>query len=88
MFSASFRKLGVAFNLEYRSDFFINFNNQWQFLNPHEEQKKNLSLILEFDEAILEIIGNEKRWNEINFWKIQIVFNLKYLSQNFIKLNM
>ena len=36
------------------------FNNQGQFLNPHDEQKKNLSLIFEFDEEILEIIGNEK----------------------------
>ena len=88
MFSSSFRKLGLAFNLEYLSDFFINFNNQWQFLNPHDEQKKNLSLIFEFDEEILEIIGNEKDEDEINFWKISIVFNLKYLSQNFIKLSM
>ena len=34
-------KLGFAFNLEYLSDFFINFNNQWQFLNPHDKQKKS-----------------------------------------------
>ena len=57
---SSFRKLGLAFNLEYLSNFFINFNIQWQFLNPHDEQIKNQSLIFEFDEEILEIIGNEK----------------------------
>ena len=28
IFSLSFRTLGLAFNLEYLSDFFINFNNQ------------------------------------------------------------
>ena len=88
MFSSSFRKLGLAFNLEYLSDFFINFNNQWQFLNPHDEQKKNLSLIFEFDEEISEIIDNEKDKDKINFWKISTDFNLKYLSQNFIKLSM
>ena len=81
MFSSSFRKLGLAFNLEYLSDFFINFNNQWQFLNPHDEQKKNLSLIFEFDEEISEIIDNEKDEDKINFWKISTVFNLKYLNQ-------
>ena len=50
--------------------------------------EKNLSLIFEFDEEILEIIGFEKDEDKINFWKISIVFNLKYLSQNFIKLSM
>ena len=60
MFSLSFWNLGLAFNLEYLSHFFINFNIQCQFLNPHDEQIKNLSLIFEFDGEILEIIGNEK----------------------------
>ena len=69
MFSASFRKLGLAFHLEYLSDFFINFNNQWQFLNPHDKQKKNLSLIFEFDEEISEIIGNEKDETKLIFEK-------------------
>jgi len=36
-------------------------------LNPHDEQRKNLSLIFEFDEEILEIIGIEKDEDEINF---------------------
>ena len=80
--------MSLSFNFEYLSQFFINFQNQWQFQNPHDKQKKNLSLIFEFDEEILEIIGNEKDEDEINFWKISTDFNLKYLSQNFIKLGM
>ena len=35
-----------------------------------------------------QIIDFEKDEDEINFWKISIVFNLKYLNQNFIKLSM
>ena len=48
----------------------------------------NLSLIFEFDEEISEIIGNEKDEDKIIFLKISTDFNLKYLSQNFIKLSM
>ena len=33
MFSLSFWKLGLAFNLEYLCQFFTNFNNQCQFWN-------------------------------------------------------
>ena len=76
MFSSSWRKLGLAFNLEYLSDFFINFNNQWQFLNPHDEQKKNLSLIFEFDEEISEIIGNEKDETKLIFEKYKLSLTL------------
>ena len=60
MFSSSFRKLGLAFNLEYLCQFFINFNNQCQFWNPHDEQITNLSLIFKFNEEIMEKIGNEE----------------------------
>ena len=84
MFSLTFWKLSLDFNLEYLSHFFINFNNQWQFWNPHDEQISNLSLIFEFAEELTEIIDNEKDEDEINFWKISTVFNLKYLNQNFI----
>ena len=88
IFSLTFQKLSLAFNLEYISQFFINFNNQWQFWNPHDEQSSNLSLVFEFAEELTEIIDNEKDEDEINFWKISTVFNLKYLNQNFIKLSM
>ena len=88
MFSLTFWKLSLDFNLEYLSHFFINFNNQWQFWNPHDEQSSNLSLVFEFAEELTEIIDNEKDEDEINFWKISTVFNLKYLNQNFIKLGM
>ena len=67
MFSSSFRKLGLAFNLEYLCQFFINFNNQCQFWNPHDEQITNLSLIFKINEEITEKIGNEKDEDEINF---------------------
>ena len=33
-------------------------------------------------------IDIEKKEDEIIFWKISTVFNLKYLYQNFIKLSM
>ena len=72
MFSLSFWNLGLAFNLEYLSHFFINFNIQCQFLNPHDEQIKNLSLILEFDEETKEIIGNEKDETKLIFEKYQL----------------
>ena len=38
-------------------------------MNPHDEQKKNLSLIFEFDEEISEIIGNEKDETKLIFEK-------------------
>ena len=60
MFSLSFRKLGLAFNHEYLCQFFINFYNQCQFWNPHDEQITNLPLIFKFNEEITEKIGNEK----------------------------
>ena len=88
IFSLSFRKLGFAFNLEYLSNFFFTFKNQWQFWNPYDNQIPNLSLIFEFAEELTEIIDNEKDENKINFSKISIVFKLKYLSQYFIKLSM
>ena len=53
--SLTFQKLSLAFNLEYLSQFFINFSNQWQFWNPHDKQILNLSLIFEFDEEMTEI---------------------------------
>ena len=72
MFSSSFRKLGLTFNLEYLCQFFINFNNQCQFWNPHDEQITNLSLIFKFDEEIMGIIGNEKDETELIFEKYQL----------------
>ena len=45
-----------------------------------------MSPIFEFAEELTEIIDNEKDEDEMNFWKISTVFNLKYLNQNFIKL--
>ena len=72
MFSSSFRKLGLAFNLEYLCQFFINFNNQCQFWNPHDEQITNLSLIFKFNEEITEKIGNEKDETKLIFEKYQL----------------
>ena len=88
IFSLTFQKLSLAFNLEYLSQFFINFNNQWQFWNPHDEQISNMSLIFELADKLTEIIDIEKDEDKINFWKISTFFNLKYLNQNFIKLSM
>ena len=72
MFSLSFWKLCLAFNLEYLSHFFINFNNWWQFWNPHDEHITNLSLIFEFHEEITEIIWNEKDETKLIFEKYQL----------------
>ena len=72
MFSSSFRKLGLAFNLEYLCQFFINFNNQCQFWNPHDEQITNLSLIFKINEEITEKIGNEKDETKLIFEKYQL----------------
>ena len=72
MFSSSFRKLGLAFNLEYLCQFFINFNNQCQFWNPHDEQITNLSLIFKFNEEITEKIGNEKDETKLIFEKYHL----------------
>ena len=72
MFSSSFRKLGLAFNLEYLCQFFINFNNQCQFWNPHDEQITNLSLIFKFNEEITEKIGNEKDETKLILEKYQL----------------
>ena len=88
IFSLTFWKLSLTFNLEYLSQFFINFNNQWQFWNPHDEQISNMSLIFELADKLTEIIDIEKDEDEIDFWKISTFFNLKYLNQNFIKLSM
>ena len=41
-------------------------------MNPHDEQKKNLSLIFEFDEEIMEIIGNDKEEMKLIFEKYQL----------------
>ena len=60
MFSSSFWKLSLVFNLEYLSQLFINFNNQWQFWNPHDKQITKLSLIFKLDAEITKIIGNDK----------------------------
>ena len=54
IFTSSFRKLGLAVNLEYLCQFFINFNNQWQLWNPHDKQTTNLSLIFKFNKLIFE----------------------------------
>ena len=83
--SLTFQKLSLAFNLGYLSQVFINFNNQWQFWNPHDKQISNLSLIFEFAEELTEIIDNEKDEDEIIFWKISTVFNLKHFSNSNIK---
>ena len=55
MFSSSFRKLGLAFNLEYLCQFFIKFNDKGQtfFLLVMRIQK--LSLIIEIHEELTEI---------------------------------
>jgi len=45
-------------------------------LNPHDEQKKNLSLIFEFDEEISEIIGNEKDETKLIFEKYKLSLTL------------
>ena len=76
MFSLSFWKLCLAFNLEYLSHFFINFNNWWQFWNPHDEHITNLSLIFEFHEEITEIIWNEKDETKLIFEKYQLSLTL------------
>ena len=76
MFSSSFRKLGLAFNLEYLCQFFINFNNQCQFWNPHDEQITNLSLIFKFNEEITEKIGNEKDETKLIFEKYKLSLTL------------
>ena len=47
--------------------FFINFNNQRQFWNPHANQIPNLSLIFEYADELTEIIDIEKDEDEINF---------------------
>ena len=47
--------MSLAFNLEYFGQFVINFKNQWQFQNPHDEQIPKLPLIFEFDEELTEI---------------------------------
>ena len=72
MFSLSFRKLGLTLSLEYLCQFFINFNNQCQFWNPHDEQITNLSLIFKFNEEITEKIGNEKDETKLIFEKYQL----------------
>ena len=48
MFSFTFRKLSLDFNLEYLSHFFIKSKNQGQFQNPHHEQIPRPFLNLEF----------------------------------------
>ena len=72
IFSLSFRKLGLAFNLEYLSNFFFTFKNQWQFWNPYDNQIPNLSLIFEFAEELTEIIDNEKDETKLIFEKYQL----------------
>ena len=67
-----FRKLGLAFNLEYLSNFFFTFKNQWQFWNPYDNQIPNLSLIFEFAEELTEIIDNEKDETKLIFEKYQL----------------
>ena len=72
MFSSYFPKLGLAFNLEYLCQFFINFNNQCQFWNPHDEQITNLSLIFKINEEITEKIDNEKDETKLILEKYQL----------------
>ena len=73
MFSLSFWKMGL-----------VNLNNQWQFLNPHDKQKKNLSLIFEFNEEILEIIGNEKDETKLIFekYKLSLTLNISAITSS------
>ena len=54
------------------SQLFINFNNWWQFWNPHDEQITNLSLIFKINEEITEKIGNEKDETKLIFEKYQL----------------
>ena len=51
-------------------------------MNPHDEQKKNLSLIFEFDEEISEIIGNEKDETKFIFekYKLSLTLNNSLIS--------
>ena len=50
-------------------------------MNPHDEQKKNLSLIFEFDEEISEIIGNEKDEMKLIFEKYKLSLTLNILAK-------
>ena len=81
MFSSSFRKLGLAFNLEYLCQFFINFNNQCQFWNPYDKQITNLSLIFKFNEEIMEKIGNQKDESKLIFEKYQLSLTSNILAK-------
>ena len=66
----------------------IKFETQWQFWNLLVMRIPKHPQHAQFDEVLTEIIDTEKDEDEINFWKISTVFNLKYLNQNFIKLIM
>ena len=64
--------MSLAFNFEYVNHFFINFQNQSQFQNPHDKQIPKLLLIFEFDEEFVEIFMVKSK---AQFPKIQLIFN-------------
>ena len=50
-------KLRLVFDLEYHCQFFIHFQNEWQFHNPQDKQISKLSLVfgvIPKDEAVME----------------------------------
>ena len=55
MFSSSFRKLGLAFNLEYLCQFFIKFKDQGHIFFLLVMRIQKLSLIIEIGKEITEI---------------------------------
>jgi len=67
--SLTFWKLSLSFNLRYLSQVFINFNNQWQFWNPHDKQISIPSLIFEFAEKNDRDNWQWKRWRRNYFLK-------------------
>ena len=46
--------LQIVFNLEYLSQNFIKFNIQGVFWNPQDEQTSKLTLVIKFDQDLME----------------------------------
>ena len=46
--------LSIVFNLEYLSQNFIKFNIQGVFWNPQDEQISKLTLVIKFDQDLME----------------------------------
>ena len=54
--TVGFRILGLVYNLEYLSQFFLKFKMQGQSQNSHDEQISKLSLIYIFGRKLTEIL--------------------------------